>query len=200
MILYLDTALSGKYQYRDPDHAPQQPHLTRLALMLWDERAAEPALEYCRLVEPRPGWHSDPEAIAASGVHPAIAAEQGQPLETVWQHFKQMRAEARLLVAFNWDHHRRVLLRTAADLDEAVELPGVGAAGALCAMRQAAPIVRKPRIQPGGGYAWPSLAEATAFFTGARPIRAADARDEGLRVVHAIRQIHDGILQGGPMA
>lgn len=194
MILYLHTELTGRYAYREPDDAAVQPHLALLGMLLWDERADEEALEYCRIVAPRPGWTYEPDAVAAHHIHPAIAAEQGQPLERVWKHFRQMQGEARQIVAFNWDHHRRVLLRTAADMGDEITLPKLGDEHALCAMRESRGLVGRPRQAPGGGFAWPKLQEAIEHFTGHRLARGSEPTENAVGIVRALRTIHEGIL------
>lgn len=198
MILYIDTATTGGFAYKEANDAAIQPHICRLSALLTEENGDE-ALSYSRLIEPRAAWTFEPAAIIAHGISRHIALEQGQPLAVAWKHFRLMQDEARLLVAFNWDHHRRVLLRTAIDAkDTTATFPLLRDPGAFCAMREAAPMVGKPRQTPGGGFAWPKMPEAYTAATGEPlPPRHADAAEQGLAMVRAIRRIHEGIQRHG---
>lgn len=200
MILYIDTALTGAFHYKDRDDAESQPHLARFAALLVEEDGSE-ALAYCRMVEPRAAWIYEPNAIVATGISRQRALEEGQDVETVFGHFEMMRAQARLLVAFNWDHHRRVMIRTAADCKRALTLPLIRDAQAYCAMRNAAAMVGRPREAPGGGFLWPKMPEAFQAATGdPLPPRDDDPIAQGLVQVRAIHAIHAGIQDRAKVA
>lgn len=194
MILFVDTALTGRYHYREPDDASIQPHLCRFAALLVDETTSKEALDYSRLIEPRESWTFEVDAVVAHGITRQRAFEEGQPIEKALSHFLLMKAEAALIVAFNWDHHRRVLLRAAHDCGVELDLPNVGQPGVACAMREATDIIRMPSMRPGGGYAWPKMADAYSFFTNGQTLpKSLDPMDHGILMVRAIRTIYDGV-------
>lgn len=193
VTLYVDTATTGRYHYREPDDAAIQPHLCRLSAVLVED--GDELLGYCNLIQPQPGWTSEVDAIVAHGIHPSDAAERGVPIGDAIDSFRRMKEAAGLLVAFNYDHHSRVLTRAGFDCGIELMLPLTQQDGVFCAMREATDVVRKPRYAPGGGYAWPKLAEAYAFFAGGDLVLPLDSVDRGLMLARAVRTIHEGILQ-----
>lgn len=194
-VLYIDTALTGRPHYREPDEAAIQPHLARIALLLVSDHDEE-IVCYSRIIVPKTSWTYEPDAVAAHGISRPLAADLGVTLEDAMTRFLDLRDKAEVLCAYNWDHHRRCLRRASFDLEmDDLELPRSGDPEAFCAMRRATPIVRVPRRQPGGGWAWPRMPVAYSYFTGgAPPAAAADPVQEGARLVRAVREIHDGIL------
>jgi hypothetical protein len=194
MILYFDTALTGRYHYRDPDDKADQPHLCRLAMQVVAPSGAA-LLNICHLIVPGPLWPFESDAVAAHGISPGMADEHGIPLEQAISVFVKALAEATTVVAFNYDHHRRVILRSAADLRIEMPIPEMGSPPAFCAMREATNHVRAPRTGPGGGIRWPRMAEAFSYFNNGSPLsESPDPRTQGHLNVQAIRRIHEGIL------
>lgn len=188
--LYIDTAVGGQWQYRAPNTDASQPHLIRLALLLVGDQTHEIAL--CRLVWPAPGWEVTPRASEMNGITRERAADDGFPLSDVMVNLEALIARADRVVAYNMDFHWRVLERSSAE--SGIDLPA--SAERICAMRECTSVVKKPRNQPGGGFAWPKQAEAYQFFTGLElPPLNIDPVERGLALVRGVRAIHEGTLE-----
>lgn len=191
--LYFDTALTGRYHYRDSDSAAHQPHLCRLAMLLIGADG-EVLDAYSALIKPRRGWTFEIDSMTGHGVHPRMANETGVDICDAVGRFETLRAQADLLAAFNYDHHRRVMLRSGHDCQTEMEMPATNSAAAFCLMRSATDIVRKPSNRPGTEWAWPKFAEAFQFFHHGQPFPVVpDPVERGLAVVRALRTIHQGI-------
>ena len=193
MILYVHTDLTGRYQYREADNAAVQPHLARLAWLLEDD--GEIVMEESTLIKPERSWTYEPDAIAAHQIHPSIAQAQGKPLIEAIEKIDPHLRHAETLCAFNWDHHARVLMRSYHDIKGEIELPGLGHPRAFCAMREATDYVRNPRMQPGGGYRWPSMRDAYKHFAGDDLPKLANPIPQGRFLVRATRTIARGIQE-----
>src|SRR6202007_3293552 len=118
---------------------------------------------------------------------------QGIPLVEAMAAIDPLLRNADELCAFNWDHHRRVLLRSYADIQQEAELPTLNDPRALCAMRRSANVVQIQRQAPGGGHKWPSMREAYRYFAGDDVPKLADPRMQGLAIVRCLRTIDQGI-------
>jgi len=53
MILFIDTAATGMWRFKDNPHAPIQPHLIRVACLLEADNGSI-AEDYCAMVRPVP--------------------------------------------------------------------------------------------------------------------------------------------------
>jgi hypothetical protein len=192
--LYVDTATTGRFLYRESNSDHRQPHLCRLALLEETHGSGErTGTRYVRLIKPLPTWHFDPGAIAGHNITRDDALRRGVSLIEAMQTWKAMLAEADEIVAFNWEFHRRVLAKALIDLGDTMIIPpGVRQT---CAMRAATDIVRKPRMD-GPGYAWPKQAEALRYFgAGAElPPIEGDPIERGRALVDSLRVIHQGTL------
>lgn len=190
--LYIDTAVGGQWQYRAPNTDASQPHLIRLALLLVDDHDQSNEVAFCRLVCPEPTWEVTPRASEMNGIPRERAADDGFPLAEVMAYFERCAANANRIVAYNIDFHWRVLERSSAE--SGIDLPA--SAERVCAMRECTNVVKKPRNQPGGGFAWPKQAEAYQFFTGLElPPLNIDPVERGLALVRGVRAIHEGTLE-----
>ncbi len=203
--LYLDTGISGVMlsRERDSGHSigladPRQPHLVRIAYLGVDE--AGPVRGVCQIIRPEApwnGWISD-EATGGHGVTTEIAEMRGLPLEAVMEEFYDALDGTDELVAFNIDFHVRVLRKAMIDLGGNFTMPG--SVAPFCAMRMAAPFVRKPRVDRKPGFMWPKLVEAYAHFSGGAELPGIDEVgpfENGLAIVEALRVIREGIDTGG---
>lgn len=199
MILFFDTALTGRYHYREADDAAVQPHLARLGIAVVND-SGTPILEEVHLIKPKRGWRYEVEAIAAHHIAPAVAEEQGIELGDAMLPFIQAMAEATELVAFNYDHHSRAILRAFIDLGIDQDLPLANEPKAFCAMRLATPYTRLQRMGPGGGYRWPKMVEAYQHFARDDLLQSLDPIDQGRLNLRAVRMIHDGIVEAGQRA
>lgn len=191
--LYVDTATSDQWLYREPSTDPRQPHMTRLAMMLvaGDAIAGDQSVEYCHLIMPNVHWVFGDFAVQANGVSRERALADGIALEAAMMELDALAHRADRLVAFNLDFHRRVLERSAGEANVNLFLPP----DQVCAMRASTSIVRKPRPS-GAGFAWPKQNEAYMFFTGHVLIPpSADPIERGLALVRAVRAIDEGIAE-----
>lgn len=189
--LFLQTDTTGAYLFREPVEDPRQPHLARLAWVEADTNG--PSVAWCRLVRPRAGWAYEPDAVAANGITREEATNIGTDLRVVMGSLVQVLANVDRVVAFNADFHRKVLEHAAFECGLNweylfTEVP------VLCAMRESTDIVRKPRMQPGGGYAWPKFREAFEFFSDDDlPGLDDDPIDRGIALAIGVQTIYDGI-------
>lgn len=192
--LYIDTAVHGRWLYREGNTDARQPHLVRLAVLHVDDGVETHA--WCRLIRPKPGWLFEVEAVVANGISERLAAVDGIEIEEAVGFLHPLLAGADEVVAYNLDFHRRVLERSYYDVKREMPPPNWTE---VCAMRECTAVVKKPRTQPGGGYAWPKQAEAFAFFSGGRELPAVntDPLERGLALVRSVRMINEGTMRRG---
>ena len=112
---------------------------------------------------------------------------------SVVREFVAALAGADSVACFNADFHQRMMERAAIVSGVHLEWPR----RPTCLMREATPIVRKPRMAPGGGYSYPKLGEAYTYFTHREFITdyGADPVARGRYIVGCLQQIHQGILE-----
>jgi hypothetical protein len=188
--LYIDTATTGRFLYREPHKDPRQPHMCRLA-MLHTQGDDQDEL-WVHLVRPLPGWRFDFEAIAGHNITREDAMQRGTSIIDAMQSFHRLLRQSDEIVAFNWDFHHRALAKTAVDLGDTLVLPK--SLKQADAMRAATPLMRK--LVPGRtDYSWPKHAEALRYFgAGAElPPIDIDPVERGRAMVESVRTIHQGI-------
>lgn len=188
----LQTDTTGAWNWRGSIADADQPHMVRLAWVIDED--GEIVQEWCKLIRPKTHWEFEPDAMIANGISREIAETIGVPLNYVMAGFVADLDTVDRVVAFNADFHTKVLQRSAIE---------VGLNGAhlfnehpvACAMRRATDIVQKPRMQPGGGYSWPKLVEAYAFFGGDDlPSLDMDPIERGIAMARCVHVIDQGIL------
>jgi hypothetical protein len=196
--LYVDTATTGRMLYRESNADPRQPHMARLAVLATAEGMRPTGI--CRLIKPEPGWEWEAGAEAAHGITRADAEARGVPLGEAMDTLLRALQDTDELVAFNWEFHRRVLMRSMIDLSSYLEIPL--ATRQICAMRAVTPVIKKPREadpatkKPVPCYASTKLVEAYAYFSGSEELPPIDADpiDIGKALVNATRVIHEGTV------
>jgi hypothetical protein len=193
--VYLECASTGKWLFRETVDDIDQPHLLRLAMLgVGDDDKS--GLLWCSLIKPEPGWHIDETTAVGHGITHAQAEREGLPIAEAMKLAQSMiqRAGAGELIAYNLDFHLRMLLRGAHDADASFDLPS--GMQTICAMREATPIVKKPRMGLGGGWSWPKHTEALAYFGLGQslPSVETDPVQRGLALVRSVRTIYEGIL------
>src|SRR5215472_1285737 len=157
--LVVDTALTGRYNYRELPDDPCQPHMLRLGWVETDNDQITGS--GCWIVKPRPDWVLEPDTV----------------------------------VGFNFDHQQKVLQRSAAECGLAWQHL-FNSHRPYCAMRNATDIVRKERMAPGGGFAWPKFGEAYWFFANEElPSLDMDPKERGIALARAVWAIYQGILE-----
>lgn len=185
LLIHADT--TGRWSFKLPNTDPDQPHLLRLSAML---RGGPSDRIFCAVVLPPSGHEIEVGAAQAHGIEDAVALAHGRPLADVLAQFDSMARQAKRFIAYGADFALRVLDRA---YHEAIGQPFLPPVVQLDLMREATPIVKVPRMQPGGGYAFPKLAIAYEHFTGRPFTRSADPLEAGADTVRALTDIMDGI-------
>ena len=196
--IYVDTATTGRMLYRESNADPRQPHMARLAILATAEDMRPTGI--CRLIKPEPGWEWEAGAEAAHGITRADAEARGVPLGEAMDTLLRALQGTDELVAFNWEFHRRVLMRSMIDLSSYLEIPL--ATRQICAMRAVTPMIKKPREadpatkKPVPCYASTKLVEAYAYFSGGEELPPIDTDpiDTGKALVNATRVIYEGTV------
>jgi hypothetical protein len=191
--LYCAVDTTGRFLFREPIIYTEQPHLARLAWVVADDDKI--TSEWCKLIRPQNHWIYEDDAIVAHGIHPERAYAEGVPLEQAMARFVGWLEDVDRFCSFNVDFGRKVLERSALDCRMGWQHLFNGKTMA-CAMRRATDIVRKPRMEPGGGYLWPKFAEAYTFFSNGEelPPMDLDPIERGLALARCVYVIDRGII------
>lgn len=194
MILYVDTASSGKWEYRRGKGAPpipddRQPHLVRLSWLLEDE-SGRARCHSSRLVEMPDGFQMEQIAAAKTGIFDQILIERGGSVRYAMGKFLLALDEADKIVAFNWQHARMVLETSLRRCGQAVpRWPESD-----CAMVKAARITQIPHLH-SGGWKWPTFEQAYESLHGGRKWQASTQLEaDGLARIDVIRQIYHAVM------
>ena len=189
ITLFIACETTGAWQWRLPDNDPAQPHVVRVVAIARTDNGTG-IDEFCTLIRPEADWHFEDGAVNAHGITAAVAADRGQPAEAVRDRLGRLLLMANIVVGFGLDFQLRTLRRL---FDDA---PAPIPAGQFCCMKVARDVVKKPRMQPGGGYAIPTFAETYRHIAGAELPTSDDPIDAGLLKVSAVRTIYDGLMRG----
>jgi hypothetical protein len=193
--LYYDTAITGRFHYKEPNDSRAQPHLCRLALLIED--GDEELATHSMLIKPLERWTFDPEAINAHHITPELARERGIALADAWSLFTSELEKADVLVAYGDDHHWQVMQTVAKhDLDTTLDLPA--RTRQVCAMRRCAGIVRVKDPTGRRPFLYPRFNKAYDFFIKERPPLILDPAEFGAWFVRTLRDIWHGTQQHKP--
>lgn len=188
MYLYLDTtSATGVWQWKNRMDDPTQPHLIRVAAMLWNNETNQAADTYCALIKAAPDWPPIPhDGYDRHGIDDADLRVHGVPLRTVMSRLSGMIGAAGALVMQNTQFHQRMLWRGYRDINQALpQLPRM-----ICTMLEAKNAMRSAK--------WVSLAESHSHFAKEPLYLPADAIQRGLAIVGAVRAVHYAIAQANP--
>lgn len=185
LLIHCDT--SGAWRFKLPPNDPAQPHILRLSAML---RGAPFDRIISTIVRLPDGALIEEGAYRAHGIDEAAMLADGRPLADVLGQFDQMAAKAGRILGYGLDFHLAVLDRA---YSQAVGHPFIAPAARVDLMREATPIVKVPRMQPGGGFAFPKLAVAYEHFASKPFERSDDPLQAGVDTVRALATIMDGI-------
>jgi hypothetical protein len=190
--LYVQTDTTGRYNFREQITYTEQPNMVRLACLTAD--GAGIIGKWCMLIRPNNTWVVEDDAVVAHGVTLEEGARIGVPVEHVMTRFIGWLEDVERVCAFNMDFHRKILERSAFQSRMGWSRLFDGKTMA-CAMRRATDIVQKPRMMPGGGFAWPKFNEAYAFFTD-RDLPSMDMPpvERGITLAQCIYEIDRGII------
>lgn len=188
MILFIDTATTGMWQWKKSTDDPTQPHLLRFSAILCRDIGIETPFS-CILKTP-PGVEIEPGAAEFHGITKAHADQAVMTAGELLDDILGQLSGARQIVAHSADSHRKVLEASLSRCG----LPVPDWKGKwFCTMREATGIIglRNPIT---GGLKWPTLGEAYQHFTHETlPEVARDPRMGGLTRAHAVRAIHERI-------
>lgn len=187
--LFIACETTGAWQWRLPDNDPAQPHVLRVAAIARTDDGVG-IDEFCTLIRPEADWHFEDGAVNAHGITAAIASDRGQLADDVRAQLHMLMETAQVVVGFGLDFQLRTLGRL---FDGA---PPTIPAGQFCCMKNARDVVKKPRMQPGGGYAFPTFAETYRHIAGAELPTSDDPIEGGLLKVRAVRAIYDDLMRG----
>lgn len=186
MRLLIDTAGTGIQNWKLDRHHPEQPYLTRLALLSDDPSTGGPI---CSLTMAPVGI--DEEARAFYGISDEDIADRGQDAKEVFSGFLHLLASADSVAGYSVNSHKRLLDRIARHLD----LPDIQWPHSICLMQLAAPIVQVCRER--GRWVWPKMDVAYRHFAGTDLPRPADPLAAGIELIKAAALINAGIEAHG---
>lgn len=181
-ILYYDVATT---RFHTDKQTGEKPAVIRIAW--WMDGEPSPS---CSLVT-HDAITMDARAQSFHGITMDDLAKADD--EAAWdavEEFSDAIGRADELVAFNAEFHER----NANHLLVAI----IQVLGTRCAMKAATPIVKKPRMAPGGGYAFPTLVEACNFFHVPLPLApgddgGSDPIARGKSIVRAVREVWEAM-------
>lgn len=173
--------------------APQQPYIMQLGAILQDLDTRKVLQEINLLVKLPDGVVPSPEAVAVHKITPEMCAQYGYRSETVFRMFEVMLSKAELVVAHNlrfdalmWEIE--CLRHTFVNMDS------FRRARPFCTMLTSTTMCKVPQKNGRGGYKWPTLQEANAYFFPDEPWDEEGAHDAmyDVRKCQAIYwKIHD---------
>jgi DNA polymerase-3 subunit epsilon len=184
-ILFIDVETTGFTRDLPLDH-PDQPHIVQLAAMLTDPAGREMG-KFSTLITPT-GWEISPDAQRVHGITVEDCHRYGMPLLQALAALHGMAQGAVLVVAHNLAFDSKVLacefVRSSAGVFPFAWVK------THCTMMEAVPLCKIPR-RGGGGFKWPSLAEAHKHFLGSDFEDAHDA----LADVEACKRIYFAAIE-----
>lgn len=186
MRLLIDTAGTGIQKWKLDRHHPDQPYLTRLALLSDDPSVTLPI---CSLTMAPVAI--DEEARAFYGISDEDLAERGDHAGEVFAGFLHQLAKADSVAGYSVNSHKRLLDRTARHLG----LPDIPWPHSICLMQHAAPIVQVRRER--GRWVWPKMEVAYRHFAGTDLPRPSDPLQAGIELIKAAGVINAGIEAHG---
>lgn len=191
ITLFLACETTGAWQWRLPDNDPAQPHVVRVAAIARTDNGLG-FDEFCTLIQPEADWHFEDGAVNAHGITAAVAADRGHPADAARDRLSRLLLRAKIVVGFGLDFQ----LRTLGRLFDGAPPASTPGHGLFCCMKNARDVVKKPRMQPGGGYAIPTFAETYRHIAAADLPTSDDPIEAGLLKVRAVRAIYDGLTRG----
>jgi len=152
-LLFLDTETTGKYDFKAPHTAPQQPYLVQLAMIL-DDLEGNTIEEYETII--RVAEINIPiSAAEIHGITTAIANAHGIDVRVALDKFDDFWQKSNRIIAHNIDFDRKIMQtayhRTGRD--------GLfGMTPTYCTMEHSTDVLKLPGRYRG--YKWPKLDEA----------------------------------------
>lgn len=188
--MYWDTAITGRFFYKEPLDGRAQPHLCRLAMLIENGRAV--VAEHVMLIKPLLRWTFEPDAVTGHHITPEIAREYGVPLAEAWELFTTELEKADVAVAFNFDHHWQVMRAIGwHDLGKKLEKPE--RLREMCLQRRAASIVRVPDPSETHPFIRPKFHHCYNHFIDEPPPLILDPAEFGSFMVNTMRTIWHGV-------
>lgn len=181
LVIHLDTA--GAWKWRAPDGDRDQPGCVRISMLSADDDGNE--LAATAIVIDEPDVVFEPGAVMAHGIDAEVAARVGRPLIEGVTALAGGISGASAVLAYGHDFHCRVAESVAARTYVRLRWPD----RAHCVMRAAIPLVRVPRMRPGGGFAFPKLRVAAEFVGCPVPPPGPDPIADGIALVRSVHAI-----------
>lgn len=167
-IAVIDTETTGLFDFKAPADAPGQPRMAQFGGLLLDTEWPDQIDTVASYIRPD-GWTMSAEAGAVNGLTTDFLMEHGSPVEWVLLQYARWIDEGRVIVAYNAQFDLKVMRAEMrrANMDDRFEKTKN-----ICVMRPMTGLCCIP--SPRGGYKWPKLEEACAFF-GIENAKAHDA-------------------------
>jgi hypothetical protein len=188
-IAYIDTVSdTGVWEWKLPETSDMQPHMIRVAALLYDRNGQE-LDRLCELIREQPGWPVITHAGSGRhNIYDADLRDGGVDLPFALGRLRSFLGRADLVVMQNIQFHTRVMRRAWRD----AELPMPDLPKTFCTMRGAAEAMASSK--------WVSLAQSFPHFVGTALMLPANPIDRGMAIVDAIRRVHLGIASRMPAA
>lgn len=187
----IDTETSGLFDFAKPADAPGQPRLATLAVILVHTSLngqLEVVSEHDFMVKPD-GWEMQPAATKVNGLTTAHLLEHGEPAIGILASYANMIENGYIVTSFNAQFDTKVMrgeMRRHSVPDRFETTPNI------CVMRALTAVCKVPR-KTGGGYKFPKLSEACAFFKIAEPA-AHSAMGDARSCLALLRELHKANL------
>lgn len=185
-VMFFDTETTGKYDFKAPHDAPQQPHLVQIAMIL-DDLEGNTIEEYETII--RLGNVNIPiSAQEIHGISTAIANAHGIDVKIALNKFDEFWQASNRIVAHNIEFDKKVM-RTAY---HRAGMEGLfGMTPTYCTMKHSTDLLKLPGRY---GYKWPKLDEAYRVLV---DIEGFEGAHNALNDVRACRSVYYALRKLG---
>lgn len=184
MLLFLNTGTTGKYDFKSPPDAPNQPRLVRVTALLTTEETGQDINAVDLVINPENKFEIPPQRSLYHGVTTDDANKYGVKIETALMILWQMYKISHRVVGHNAQYSISVingeLLRHMQDFDKAqIDKQFI------CTMKEMTPFCAIPSVGHTRSFKWPKLSEAYHHAMGRRMIC-----DNAIEELKATKQIY----------
>ena len=186
-VMFFDTETTGKYDFKAPPEAPQQPHLVQIAMIL-DDLEGNTIEEYETII--RTGNVNIPiSAQEIHGISTAIANAHGIDVRVALNKFDGFWQKSNRIIAHNIDFDRKVM-KTAYHREGREGLFDM--TPTYCTMQHSTDVLKLPGRYRG--YKWPRLEEAYRVLV---DIEGFEGAHNALNDVRACRSVYYALKRLG---
>ncbi len=185
-VMFFDTETTGKYDFKAPHTAPQQPHLVQLAMIL-DDLEGDTIEEYETII--RTGDVNIPVSAAAiHGITTAIANACGIDVGIALDKFDEFWEKSNRIVAHNVEFDIKVM-KCAFHRKKREDLFKM--TPTYCTMQESTDVLKLPGRY---GYKWPKLEEAYRVLV---DVEGFEGAHNALNDVRACRKVYYALKRLG---